>query len=893
MKRYILFLLLIVTINTKSQVVINEIMVMPGSNYVGMPGGDNTNASIQAMFYYSNGVYGGSEWIELYNSDPCMSVDIGCWMISSNSGPGSTAEGAFIFPEGTVIPPLGFLTIGGATAGPMTITIDNANLINNYTCDGSGSTIRWHLYNGRGYLTLYDNNLNIVDAIYWALNANELNTHTEFDNDGGCIPWVQSCNHDPMFYAPMAKNIPNIQYIGDCSSSQVGNQFIGKSAGRTVDGGSSWTVGMNPTPGSANCPTCPAAPGSFSLNIVATNPSCGQNNGSIIISQPAAGTPPYSYSINGGSSFQNNGNFENLSDGQYVVVVQDDMGCSADSIINLQASAGFNISVTSTNETCGNQNASITVTVSPNISNLQFSNNGGSSFQSSGTFNNLSAGIFNLVIVDNDGCQQDTTVTITNLPGPDITTAVIDASCGNANGSVTLIVSGGEPPYNYSWSNGSSGASVNNIAPGNYLVTVTDATGCQSTTQITVNNIGGPVATINSTDASCSQQNGTATVIANGGSGSYSYSWNTNPPQYTQTASHLGAGTYTCTVSDGGPCPVVLSVTILQTLAPELSVTSVSASCNFNNGTAMATATGGSGNYSYVWSTVPQQNTASAINLSQGNYIVTVSDGNCQVQANVIVGHIPPPTISLSTQDAHCGQSNGSATVIASGGSGNYTYLWSTNPPQNTSVATQLTQGVYGVTVSDANCEASGLVSIWDIPGPDASFYYMPRKLDIYNPTATFYNDSQGAVSSSQWTFGDGSYSNIHDPVHTFPGAGEYEVILTVSDNYGCSDTAVQVIIVSEVLEFFMPNAFTPDGDGKNDVFGPKGIYISPDDYSFAIFNRWGEIIFYTNDIELHWDGTSKSGNELAPQGTYVYHVNYSSVSGKKHSKIGNVTLLR
>jgi gliding motility-associated-like protein len=876
-----------------AQVVINEVMVMPGTNYSATGGGDNTNAAIQGMYYYSNSVYGGSEWVELYNTDPCAPVDIGCWMLGANCGPGATGEGAFIFPQGTIIPPGGFIVVGGANASGVTIVFDNANLINNYSCDGSGSTVRWHLYNGRGYLALYDNNLNITDAIYWSPSAADLNNQDEFDNVGGCIPWVQACNHDPMFVAPMAKSITGITYVGDCSSSAVGSQYIGKTVGRTADGGGSWSVGMNPTPGAANCPSCPPVAGAFTINANVMQPDCGSNNGSIIIQVPNAGTPPYQYSIDNGSNFQNNGSFTPLGPGTYSIVVKDNLGCESDTTITLANSASFSYTISLTNTSCGNANGSISLTITSGGTNpIQFSNNGGSSFQPTSTFSGLSAGSYHLVIKDAQGCQRDTTVQLTNTSGPVLTISAIDASCGNNNGQASVIANGAVAPISYSWSSGQQSQNISNLAPGLYTVTVNDGSGCTTTANVQVSMITGPTLTATTVDASCNLSNGSATVTAVGGSGTYSYQWNTSPPQNTATATGLSTGTYTVNVVDGGPCPASITINIQQSGAPQISSSAEPEKCLLQNGTASVTAIGGSGSYSYQWNTNPPQNAATASGLAAGVYQVTVSDGSCTSVISVTVPAILPPTLQLSSTAAHCYQSDGSAAVIASGGTGTYTYIWNTQPVQQGQIISNVSPGSYSVTVNDGNCTVSATTTIENIPGPVADIYYSPRNPDVFNPLVVFESTAVGNIADYQWSFGDGNNGSGAEVSHNYNSPGDYSVFLIVTDNYGCSDTAKVVITINDITTVYMPNAFSPNSDGNNDTFGPSGTNIMPD-YRFIIFSRWGEEVFFTTDYENRWDGTINNSGVYAHEGVYVYRIEYTSLDKGTQTITGHVTLLR
>lgn len=141
------------------------------------------------------------------------------------------------------------------------------------------------------------------------------------------------------------------------------------------------------------------------------------------------------------------------------------------------------------------------------------------------------------------------------------------------------------------------------------------------------------------------------------------------------------------------------------------------------------------------------------------------------------------------------------------------------------------------------------------------------------------------------WDMGN-SYSTADaNLVYTYPEVGEYTVMLSVADNNGCTDTTSKTIVIHEVLRMYVPNSFSPNGDGVNDVFKPDGIEISNEGYSFTVYNRWGSIIFCTSDLTQGWDGTIKGS--MAPAGTsYTYLIRYQNKEGRQFVKKGNVILL-
>ncbi|MNW71302.1 Rare lipoprotein A (RlpA)-like double-psi beta-barrel [compost metagenome] len=308
--------------------------------------------------------------------------------------------------------------------------------------------------------------------------------------------------------------------------------------------------------------------------------------------------------------------------------------------------------------------------------------------------------------------SNNATLTISNITA---STAKVDVFCfGNSTGSASVSASGGIGSYTYSWSpSGGTGSIATNLAAGSYTVTITDAILCQITKNFTITQ---PAAALNAatgggkTDVACNGgTTGTATVAPTGGTPAYAYSW--APSGGTAaTATGLGAGTYTVTVTDANNCQTTRNYTINQPATAISAATgggSTNVSCRGGgNGTATVAPTGGTPAYTYSWA--PSGGTAAtATGLSAGTYTVTVTDANnCQAQRTF---NITQPAAALSaatgggSTNISCnGGGNGTATVAPTGGTPSYTYSWAPSGGTN-ATATGLSAGTYTVTVTDAN----------------------------------------------------------------------------------------------------------------------------------------------------------------------------------------------
>lgn len=400
-------------------------------------------------------------------------------------------------------------------------------------------------------------------------------------------------------------------------------------------------------------------------------------------------------------------------------------------------------------------------------------------------------------------------------------------------------------------------------------------------------------STITTTPASCTASDGSATVTVTGGSGNYTYVWNTVPPQNTATVSNVAAGSYIVTISDGN-CTSTDTAYVPTTSNLIASITNiVNETCGMSDGSATVTVTG-TAPFTYQWNTVPPQNTATATNLPAGNYSVTVTDVNgcsATLSVNIIIGSAPTPDISVT--NSHCDQADGSATVTVTGGSGNYTYIWSNGGTTQTII--NLIPGIYTVTVDDGYCDSTATAIISNQHGPEADFWYHPDPITIDNALVSFVSSSNGAITF-EWDFGDNTGTYYGESIeHAYSDVGTYQVTLIVTDSYGCTDTLIQTLEVHDIFAIYIPNSFTPDGDGLNDVFQAYGISWEPGTYEMIIYNRWGNIVYQTTDPTKPWNGgynNSPDRNLMIPA-VYVYRITVKGYNYREMVYTGRVSLLK
>lgn len=452
-------------------------------------------------------------------------------------------------------------------------------------------------------------------------------------------------------------------------------------------------------------------PNALATSISKDDVSCnGGNNGSATATV-TGGTSPYYYSWNT-TPVQTTSIAIGLTAGTYTVTITDSNGCTDTANVTILQSSSLNTNTTATEVSCnGGNNGTASIAVSGGTSPYTYNWNT-SPTQTTATATNLSAGTYNVIVLDSNGCSDTATVTITQ-PTSLIASigSKLDASCnGGNNGSAMAIATGGKAPYTYSWNTSptQSNATATNLNAGNYTVTITDSNGCMDTATVSIGQPQSITATLSKSDISCNGGNdGTATVTTTGGTAPYTYSWNTTPTQTGITATGLTSGTYNVTIQDSNGCNHITSVTIGQPTALTSITNTIKVKCfGDSNGRAAVVVNGGTAPYTYSWSTTPPQTTSTATNLPIGNYTVVVIDSNgCKdtVSANVQQPQVLKASIT-SKNNVSCYEGNdGSITADANGGTAPYFYTWSTIPSYTTPQIKNLSAGQYSVSIVDSN----------------------------------------------------------------------------------------------------------------------------------------------------------------------------------------------
>ena len=508
-----------------------------------------------------------------------------------------------------------------------------------------------------------------------------------------------------------------------------------------------------------------------------------------------------------------------------------------------------------------------------------------------------------------------TVIPITVFPNSQQTNAGLDTTIclGDSVAIGGNPTASGSGPFTYSWTptTGLNNSTLANpmctpssLGSTTYIVQATSAA-CTGYDTIVVTAISCCVVDIVDTviaDVSCNGLcDGSVQITANGGANQYSLdgiNW-----QPSNTFNNLCPGQHTVYASDGN-CYDSIIITITEPTPISITAVVTDASCaGASDGQISVSPQGGTPSYTFTWTASGVGNDSIATNLLAGQYTVTVTDANgCTFDSTFTVSQPAPLNFGAFSGDTIAGCSPLEVEFTNTTNPASFVSMfWELGNGDTSSVSpistTYTTPGSYDVklTLTDAaGCqgvvEKLAYITVYD--DPIAHFTANPGQVTVFDPTYQFLDLSQYNIVSWDWNFNNLGTSNEQNPIFTFPDdTGSHNITLIVVDNHGCIDTVSHTVFVKGEYGIFVPNAFTPDFDDKNDGFSPKGFGISEFGYLFSIFNRWGEKVFETNDINTLWYGDYK--NKIVPNGVYVWRLKFKDLNGHGHSQTGKVSVIK
>ncbi|QSE98718.1 T9SS type A sorting domain-containing protein [Fulvivirga lutea] len=455
------------------------------------------------------------------------------------------------------------------------------------------------------------------------------------------------------------------------------------------------------------------------------NATCNQNNGEAIVNI-SGGVEPYSYEWIGLSNPTNNQT--NLFAGNYTVIITDAVGCtlSYNVIINNEDGPTIDSFLTSSSW-CGLATGEASVTVSGGTSPYIYQWITTNPVQTSATAINLLAGEHIVQITDATGCIVSQSIIVTDDASLEPSIEVVDISnsaCDLAIGSASVQMTGGLPPYTYQWNDNSNStnATATGLIAGTYTVIGTDKKGCQVSVSLQVVDEPDPVLSfVSKTSSACGLSLGTAEVLMSGGEEPYTYYWNDPENQTTSFAERLSAGSYQVYGEDANGCTTnTLQISINDLPSMQINtVEIIPTSCHDSaDGEAIIEVVNAAEPYSISWNDNNSQNDLHLVNVSGGDYEVTIIDNNGCSQSLTVTIPSPEPISILNTvyTEPSCFDGcDGSIEVYATGGVGGYSFEWSDG--QNGNIATGLCAGIQELTIRDRN--GCAFTTTFDLGQPD------------------------------------------------------------------------------------------------------------------------------------------------------------------------------
>ena len=711
-----------------------------------------------------------------------------------------------------------------------------------------------------------------------------------------------------------------------CTTASNGSVSVGNLVGGTTPFTYAWNTTPSQTsstatgliPGSYTCTITDAngctygvnatinAGAGFTAAVTSNNPALCNNSatGSAGVGNFIGGQAPYNYSWNS-SPVQTSAIAINLPAGNYTCLITDANSCTYSVNTTINQPTALSVSTQVTQPICNNPSSYGSITLSPSGATPPYNYSWSPSGGSSSIANNLIPNNYTCIVSDANACTSVQNFVIV-YPSAIIANSISNPTVcyGSSDGSATASVqSGGTAPYTYSWMPGNlNGSTINNISAGTYTVTVTDVNGCTVNSSVLVSQPNPLIATASSSSPSVCI-GGTVTLSANGGN---SYQWSNGATSQSTTVTLNQNQTYTVTATDISGCTGIANVSVNIDPFPIAAFVSDTAclktATNFTNQSNIA-----SGSISnYLWdfgdgATSTNYN-PTHIYSTNGNHIATLiatSNKGCvdTITGTVYVRQLPVPDLTADIM-AGCppivvnftDQSTTPEGVITSAfwqfGNGFNIYGSNVNTIYDQS-------GLYNVTLTSTTnfgCKKDSVFAnyIFVYPEPIADYTTRPDNPSYFIPQLEFYDRSISAIKWS-WDFDDGSLDVSQNPVHIFADTGVYYVQLAIENTYGCVDTVVKRFEFKDDFSFWIPLSFSPNNDGKNDVFKVYGFNFS--DFEIEIRNRWGQLVYQSNDKEEGWNG--KYNDKDCPEAVYVYKLKFKDVFNKGHENTGRVVIIR
>ena len=625
------------------------------------------------------------------------------------------------------------------------------------------------------------------------------------------------------------------------------------------------------------------APNGLTVVLEKTDVLCfGENTGAVQAMTDGGVLPHQFFWSNGETTADLNGLFAN----GYSVIVTDANGCSLEKSIAISQPTELTASSESTDVNCkGFADGTITTTAGGGTEPYIWS-----SLPNIGNGQNLAPTDYTLTVTDANGCSVELAETITEPPLLTLSVIGDNIPChGQPDGIAEVVASGGTAPYDYNWSNGAIAPQVDQLTAGHYGVIVSDAKGCTETGSVEITAPPLLEVSYSATDILCFGETSQVEIMATGGT----------IPYIGTGQLDLSAGDHFYLVQDDYGCLDSVSFTITQ---PDLLVVSDIetglAGCDAeSNGTIEMVVEGGILPYQFLWQN--GQTAHPMANLPEGTYPVEITDANgCTVTASSDVEDLPPLSFAVAIKDASCfGEIDGTIEILEISGGAAAPYFMEGNAVQAGYLLNHLPANFYTLVISDSyGCTVEKMVEVDQPP-----FFQIQLPEELYVPLGeTIHLDPTvfGVLLDPlvwNWWPEHGLDCTDCPDVEALPLQSiEYHAF--VEDANGCTAADTVSIRLDKRCELFVPNAFSPNGDGINDLHYPFAPPCVMQIEHWAVFDRWGNLVFEQNsfppnDPNFGWGGSFN--NNIMNPGVFIWMAEATLLDGRKVLYKGEMVLMK
>jgi gliding motility-associated-like protein len=630
------------------------------------------------------------------------------------------------------------------------------------------------------------------------------------------------------------------------------------------------------------------------LSLAIDKPSCNKFADGAIAVTATNGHPPYVYTW-GTNPYVSSNTFTNLNSGTYTIYVKDSEGCVKDTTLLLADSLKVNGSVVKTDVACfGENTGSMTVNVNGGNGGYKYALNT-NPLGTTNVFTDLTVNTYTIHTEDMLGCYWDTSVIVSEPAPLTFIPTLTNLTCnGDLSGVISIAGNGGTSPYLYNLNNAGyvPTPAFTGLASGQYIIDVKDDHGCLETDTVILSEPPAiKIAYLNLVNPRCFGTDGGFVIItANGGTPPLVYSANQQTYIANSTVTGLTAGQHILHIKDNVGCVKDSLITLTQPPAIEASTNIKQATCSpLKNGSITLTAQGGTPGYQYAIDSGKYSEVNTFKNLPSGTYTMRIMDNlGCKKDEAVTVTDSLRVSPGVAISNITCyGLANGEIVVTPAGGIDPYTMALDKRDYQDSFRFTGLSNTTYTLHVKDSiGCMADTNLTITRpdritlVPAITNSSCYTGL------PDGKIALEVRGGTAPYTYLWSNKTSTNVI----TGLGTGNYFVWVTDANN--CKDSLQSTVEYADCCTPFVPTAFTPNGDGRNDLFHVK-VKGDMKLIAFKVFNRFGQMVYTGEDVEAGWDGTvNGTAQEI---GTYYYFIKATCGFNNEHpvNIKGDVTLIR